>query len=268
MGKETLGNTIIGVSMRPQPQLKSLLSTDDPTYESAAEPFNQNYLKIRAARSEGQRSSASILINKMYATRGYLSNGLSGNGQDAYRMTLTANEDDLTIGTLTIGFESPQGLMSDDIFKRDIDALRAEGRKVCEFTKLAMESTSKSKRPLASLFHVAYIYAHRIHCYQDLVIEVNPRHVAYYQRALGFTVLAPQQMNRRVNAPAVLLRLDFSHAEEQIGRFGGTAPESCATERSLYPYFFSVREEAGIVGRLCGIVPVMGSHSSPNQPHQ
>jgi hypothetical protein len=263
MEQEVAGNTIIGVSTRTQPVLKSLLSGDLGPVESVAEPLNNNYLKIRAAGSEVQRNSASILINKMYATRGYISNGLTGNCQDKYRLTLTANEQHVTVGTLTIGFDNEQGLMADDLFKQEIDALRAQGRKVCEFTKLAMDATSKSKRALASLFHVAYIYAHRIHGFQDLVIEVNPRHVAYYQRVLGFTVLGPERLNLRVNAPAVLLRLNFTYVEEQIGKFGGS-PEVCAAERSLYPYVFSVEEEANIVGRLCGLVSVLKDDSVLN----
>ena len=57
------------------------------------------------------------------------------------------------------------------------------------------------------------------------------------------------RMNARVNAPAVLLCLKFAHTEQQIGKFGGQ-PKMSVTERSLYPYSFSVAEEAGIVGRL------------------
>lgn len=261
MGKETVGNTIIGVSMRPQPKLKSLLSTDDSTYESTAESFNQNYLKIRAANSDGQRSSASILINKMYASYGYLSSGLPSDKNHTNSMTLTANEGDITTGTLTIGFDGPAGLLVDDLFKAEIDSLRNAGRKVCEFTKFAMDSTARSERALASLFHVAYIYAHRIHGFQDLTIEVNPRHVPYYKRVLGFTVFGPERLNRRVNAPAVLLRLDFSYVAQKIGEFGGSG-KACPAERSLYPYLFSVQEEAGIVGRLRGLVAVLDDGST------
>ena len=39
--------------------------------------------------------------------------------------------------------------------------------------------------------------------------------------------------------------------ERCVGKFGGQ-PQMSATERSLYPYSFSVDEEAGIVGRLRG----------------
>jgi hypothetical protein len=96
---------------------------------------------------------------------------------------------------------------------------------------------------------VAYIIAHRLNGFHNLVIEVNPRHVMYYRRLLGFQILGPERLNRRVNAPAVLLSLELAHAYEQIARFGGR-PELAATERSLYPYFFSPAEEAGIINRI------------------
>jgi hypothetical protein len=117
-----------------------------------------------------------------------------------------------------------------------------------------MDSVLGSKRVLASLFHVAYIYAYRVKGFDCLLIEVNPRHVKYYEKILGFKVLGAERMNLRVNAPAVLLCLDFSHTEEQIAKFGGQ-PLMSSTERSLYPYSFSVDEEAGIVGRLKNSTP-------------
>ena len=36
------------------------------------------------------------------------------------------------------------------------------------------------------LFHIAYIFARRMHDRTDLLIEVNPRHVRFYERMLGF----------------------------------------------------------------------------------
>src|SRR4029079_16246122 len=98
---------------------------------------------------------------------------------------------------------------------------------ICEFSKLARDTVSQSKRVLASLFHVAYIYAHRLRGFDSLLIEVNQRHVRYYAQMLGFEVIGPERLNQRVNAPAVLMCLDFSHAHTQIGRFGGN-PQSVA----------------------------------------
>ena len=50
-------------------------------------------------------------------------------------------------------------------------------------------------------------------------------------------------------APTVLLSLELSHARSEIAKFGGR-PDLAATEKSLYPYFFSPADEAGIVNRL------------------
>jgi len=240
------GDTIIGVPF--EPHLRSLL-VDQPDFaDTQGDDVSRRLFKIRSADSSGQRSSASILIDRMYARRGYLSTPLPQT-QLPTRITLVASEHDETIGTITLGFDSPAGLHVDDLFAKETAALRDAGLKLCEFTKLAMDSVVRSRRVLASLFHVAYMYSHRMMGFDSLLIEVNPRHVRYYQRMLGFKVLGPQRLNRRVNAPAVLLCLDFAHAREQIARFGGK-PEFSLVERSLYPDFFSVAEEASIIGRL------------------
>jgi hypothetical protein len=204
--------------------------------------------RIRAADSAGHRSSASILVSRRYAWRGYHNASLPLD-RDPNQVTLVAVDGDQTVGTMSVGFDSDKGLLVDSLFSAEIAPLRARGGKLCEFTKLAMDSMVRSKHVLASLFHVAYIYGHRLGGCSHLLIEVNPRHVRFYERMLGFKVLGPERLNLRVNAPAVLLCLDFSHARKQIERFGGKA-EFCESERSLYPYFFSAREEAGIVGRM------------------
>src|SRR5436190_1826554 len=61
------------------------------------------------------------------------------------------------------------------------------------------------------------------------------------------------ELDPRVGAPAVLLRLDFAYAEKQIAEMGGRV-EFAATKRSLYPYFFSVNEEAAIARRLRTVI--------------
>ncbi len=240
-------DTIIGVPLDAQPQLVSLLE-GGAEQDAVAPGETARLFKIRSADSFGQRSSASILINRMYASRGYRPTPLAAEPLPT-RITLVATEHDATIGTITIGFDSPAGLHVDDPFAAETRALRAAGRKMCEFTTLAMDSVVRSKRVLASLFHVAYIFAHRMMGFDSLLIEVNPRHVRYYERMLGFKAVGLQRMNLRVNAPAVLLCLDFAHAHDQIARFGGQ-PRFAEHSRSLYPYFLSVADEASIVGRL------------------
>ena len=75
------------------------------------------------------------------------------------------------IGTLTIGLDSPSGLLVDQLYQGEIDLPRASGAEVCEFTKLTVGDAMRSRRLLATLFQLAYVFAHRIHGATDVVIE-------------------------------------------------------------------------------------------------
>jgi hypothetical protein len=66
---------------------------------------------------------------------------------------------------------------------------------------------------------------------------------------LGFSDCGAERLDPRVRAPAVLLRLRLAYAEQQIAKMGGRV-ELALKKRSLYPYFFSQREEIGIEKRL------------------
>lgn len=209
--------------------------------------LSEQQFKLRLANSEGKRESASLLIKKMYTWRGYDTAGISEDNPN--RITLMADAAGEPIGTLTIGLDSPSGLLVDQLYHDELDRLRQAGASVCEFTKLAVEQTMQSKRVLAALFQIAYIYAHRIHLASDVVVEVNPRHVLFYKRMLGFQQLGEERMCPRVHAPAVLLHLPMTFAREQIARYGGNFTELPGV-RSIYPYFLSIKDEDGIAGRL------------------
>jgi hypothetical protein len=56
-------------------------------------------------------------------------------------------------------------------------------------------------------------------------------------------------MNKRVNAPAILLCVAFETIAEGLKKYGGRHQEF-PKERSLFPYGFSPTEEAGILQRL------------------
>lgn len=240
-------STIVGLPFESPHSLRKLCIDQAEMSATQELAVEQQKFKIRLANTDDRRGSASLLIQKMYSWRGYQThNVLEGQPN---RITLVAVANEQSIGTLTLGFDSTIGLLVDDLYKPEIDALRAESRKVCEFTKLAIDERIRSKRVLASLFHIAYVYARNIHQCQDIVIEINPRHVRFYERMLGFKRLGAEKMCDRVHAPAVLLRLDLDYAHEQITKFGGRM-ERAIEEKSLYPYFFSQQDEDGISQRL------------------
>jgi hypothetical protein len=212
---------------------------------------NQDSYGIRLTDTAEGRNSASMLITKMYAWRGYA--GTHHFSNDPNRITLTAADKGDVVGTLTLGIDSSVGLMADEIFSAELNAHRARGARLCEFTKLAFDPSVRSKTSLANLFHLAVIYARDIHHCTDIVIEVNPRHRRFYQHMLGFECEGELKTNPRVNAPAYLLRVSLDYVTEQIKKHGGTFSLPDAEPRSFYPYFFSPREERGIVNRLLRI---------------
>lgn len=241
-------NTIIASPLK-QHRIAGALLTSDPRIDLLADGMpGPRLFKIKTADSFVRRNSASSLLKNRYSWRGYGAVSLPTD-QASNRITLSALEDEATIGTITVGLDGAEGMNSDDIFSDENNALRAEGRKLCEFTKLAVDPISGTKRVLAALFHVAFVVAYRIRKHDTLVVEVNPRHVKYYERMLGFRVIAPPRMNRSVNAPAVLLLVDLAYSMGQVEQFGGKM-ELATQERSLYPFFFSIEEEIRIVTKL------------------
>lgn len=202
-------------------------------------------MSIRAAGSVGQRASASILLNKRYAWRGYQTSGLP-DPATSDSMTLVASDFDAVVGTISVGLDGPLGLLCDHLFLDKVDRIRSEGHEVCEFTKLAMDSGQNSKQTLASLFSAAHIVARRIRGADFLLVEVNPRHVRYYQKMLGFEIISEERINQRVKAPAVLLSLNLAWSQGKIVEFDGN-PRFASAERSLYPYFHSQSEESRII---------------------
>lgn len=212
--------------------------------------INQRSFGIRVADTEDGRNRASMLVNKMYAWRGYA--GSHRIEDHPNRITLSASDHGAVIGTVTLGIDSPVGILADEVFQDHIDVFRARGARVCEISKLAFDPTVRSKMALGSLFHILYIYAHHLHKCTDAFIEVNPRHRRYYETMLGFRTQTGVRNNPRVDAPAHLLWVSLDYMAEQIERLGGTSDHP-GNERSLYPYFFSHREELGIASRLFSI---------------
>ena len=212
------------------------------------EPPSGADLAIRTAEPD-HHASAHNLVARRYADRGYLNAQLSAYKEEALTIC-SAFQGARTVGTIAVRFPSDRGLNADAVFGEELAELRACGLSICEFGRLAVdEDASDNKQVLARLFHLAYLHAHRMAGCELLVIEVNPRHVAFYRRMLGFKVMSEARLNPRVNAPAVLLSLDLQYAREQIAYFGGL-PELASQTRTLYPYFYGIKEEAAMLAKL------------------
>jgi hypothetical protein len=209
--------------------------------------FEQPDYRIRLA---GNRGAVGQLLKRMYGSRGYKSDALAQTAHAAQnQITLEAVADERTVGTISVGFDSPDHLQAEFLYREEIAAFRDQGARVCEFTKLAVDSEFNSGKVLPQLFHLAHIYAHLIGRATDLFVEVNPRHAVFYRRMLGFSRIGAEKTCPRVNAPAVLLHLDLHYAAKQISIYGGGQK---SLSRSFYPDLFSPREEETLRRRIEG----------------
>jgi len=238
----------------------SMMDSLHPISHQQAEPrsdgksrFERQKFKIRLASNQERRQSAVFLVEKMYSWRGYKTSTIAAKpGEDVARIALMVyGQDNRPIGTLTVGFDNPNGLLADELYREELDGMRQQGCRLLEFTKLAIDRNSNnSNRIVAALTNVAYLYGKLSNC-NTAVIEVNPRHVAFYQSKLGFRQVGPEKICPRVNAPAILLALDWSIMADEIKKYGGRKDDGTAG-KSLYRYFFDERDEAGLTKRLVG----------------
>ena len=225
----------------------TLTEAEVPSAEDAA---NAPGFKIRISKLKRGRLQAGSLVSDRYSGKGY---GIPEIKKEADLYTFIAYDEGQLVGTVGVRLDSRRGLAADQLYGEELTALREQRYRLCEFTRLAVDKRAASKPVLAGLFHTAYLYASVMRGMTHAVIEVNPRHVLFYRRALSFEVLGTERLSPRVNAPAVLLCVPFATIAEGLARFAGR-PDEPASGRSLFPYGFGPDEEIGVLRRLRGVL--------------
>lgn len=162
-----------------------------------------------------QLQAADVLVRRRYAWRGYQTSCANDFDRAApyeqgQPVTLLAEDHGRLLGTLTVRPDSEQGLLAEESYRTEIERLRAEGRRVGELVRLAVEEGVDWKAALNALVQSAYLITHAVHALTDVLIEVNPRHVRFYQKVFGFVIAASGRMCARAGAPSVLMRLDLA----------------------------------------------------------
>lgn len=188
--------------MRPLNGGGRVLSPPRPSL--AYRPRSDGY-DICPARNSQQSGMATRLVRQMYAWRGYNTESIEFQVDDPNRVTIAAWQDDNIVATLTLGRDSPSGLMADALYAEELSGLRHPDRVVCEVTRLAVCPDYSAPGLLTKLFQAAFQYAKDVFSASDAVIEVNPRHVRYYQNRMGFQQIGTLRQCERVAAPAVLM---------------------------------------------------------------
>ena len=180
-------------------------------------------LHIAVAKRAEQFAAATNLIRERYAWRGYEfedpadAHAESRHERSSQEITFLVASGQAAVGTLTLGLDGAHGLRAEEEYRDVIDRYRDAGCRVCELTRLALAEHVDSKAVLASLFYLAHALGRTVHDVTDVFIEVNPRHVRFYSRVLGFVVAAGEKFCERVRAPSVLLQLELEALELRLG---------------------------------------------------
>ena len=191
--------------------LDSLLNEDMAATEVRARATERVRATVALRREQVQ--AAEDLVRRRYAWRGY---GLAweSRAMAAPLVTLLAQSGKSILGTLTVRPSGTTALFAEHSYGAEIADLRRGGRRVGELIRLAIEEGSDWRAALDSLVRSAYVVTRFMHALTDVVIEVNPRHVRFYERVFGFAAAAAQSFCLRVGAPSVLMLLEL----EQFGR--------------------------------------------------
>lgn len=156
------------------------------------------------------------LVHDRYVDSGYMEANISHKRYGALQLlpvsrTFIAREGGVIAGTATVVLDSRAGLPSGRLFKKEFAELRIQRRSIAEGTMFACQPTSDrvSREVIRQLMRSVFWWCNLIGL-DDLCVVVNPKHLIFYQRMLGFEPLSGTKGCRYVKgAPGILLRLDL-----------------------------------------------------------
>lgn len=210
--------------------------------------LDRNDYRVRLVGELGElRAEVNRLVSSLYGLRGLGTASTHCSQKQPEQVTIAASRGDDVFGTLTLGMDSKAGLLADSLYRPEIDALRAQGRRLCEVTRLALNSHMNCLEPMATLFNIAFVVASEMNARTDLLAEVHPRHVGFYRRTMGYRVAGPERICLRVGAPAVLMHLSLDFASTQIRQLAGSYIRK---DRNLYRLFLPVAEQNTLLEKL------------------
>lgn len=180
----------------------------------------ENLRTVMAIRPE-HFQLADNLIRRRYTWRGYQVSPTDDTTRAAEKsdlrpVTLLAETRGQLLATLTVRPDSSNGLLAEQSYGDVVASLRQKGQRVGELVKLAVEEGVDWKAALDALVQSAYLVTRVIYALTHVLIEVNPRHVRFYERVFGFFVAAAERMCTRAGAPSVLMQLDLIAFGERL----------------------------------------------------
>ncbi len=230
-------------------------------------------------REQAELEDAYRLLATNYRARGYEAPGTSPYRFTPYHAlpgtaTFVARHDRRVVATLTLVPDTELlGLPMESIYGPEVDRLRRKGRRLAEFTSLAVQGLSL--REFTQAFNTLITLAMQYHLRQGgdtWVMAVHPRHRNYYRKVLGFAPLGSQRsypavMDHPAEACVVDLDLMKNNAPAMHAKVTGApladpvlAADGWSAERVRY---FGSRSNTMDEGTLEAILLGVEKHGNP-----
>ena len=149
-----------------------------------------SFVVTRALRLE-EFAEAYSLVHDCYVERGYIERNEGGIRVRPFEAmsemaTFVAKAEGKVIAVTSVLMDSPElALPSDKAFEGELAALRAEGRRVCEITNLAVHPDYRNTPVFSELTRCCLAHAMAVG-YDDLFIAISPEHARFFQEVLLF----------------------------------------------------------------------------------
>lgn len=163
-------------------------------------------LDFGLARGADDFDGAFRLLHDRYVENGYMAPHPSGRRLGVYNAlpstkVFVARAEGRVVGTITLVQDSALGLPMDQIYREELDALRARGRRLGEASTLTVDPAYRTSgfAILMRLYRMLIIYAAKIARLNDMCLSIAPHHGRFYRTFFGVRQIGPMRAYPRVN---------------------------------------------------------------------
>jgi hypothetical protein len=176
-----------------------------------------NQYQIEAVITKAKMKEVENLVYLKYKEKKFCSDRFEVNHslRKKNKITLGIYEANELCATLTLVFDLPEKkLPSEHLYHEELEALRNQGLKVVEITKLS--SKAGKEEALYFLFILSFLFTQKV-LYTDMIALIEPHHLFYYKSKFNFDIIGKEKFDFKADgAASLLIRLDVVNIVKSI----------------------------------------------------